>query len=250
MVPDPADHVGASIVRLQDDHHPAVITLAMEPPENDHYLSAVNHEDELDKSMDPENLRYYVGLCIISIISTQPTYFIIISMRCCDEVEEGPPKKIYADLDAVQGAMAAAEATVVGPTEVELQTSTEVMVPIVTATDDVTGTIMHWEYLDPNTVRTFEIPVSICSNVPSILTEGGYQISPPVPADAFSLPPGFQPHQQYPYVGSGTTPPSAPPPPPPPAASSSTSENHSILIQRVPHRHRKGRGKSGKKTIF
>ena len=145
--------------------------------------------------------------------------------------------------------MAAAEATVVGPTEVELQTSTEVMVPIVTATDDVTGAIMHWEYLDPNTVRTFEIPVSICSNVPSILTEGGYQISPPVPADAFSLPPGFQPHQQYPYVGSGSTPPSAPPPPPPPAASSSTSENHSILIQRVPHRHRKGRGKSGK-TLF
>ena len=180
----------------------------------------------------------------------QPTYLLIISMRCCDEVEEGPPKKIYADLDAVQGAMAAAEATVVGPTEVELQTSTEVMVPIVTATDDVTGTIMHWEYLDPNTVRTFEIPVSICSNVPSILTEGGYQISPPVPADAFSLPPGFQPHQQYPYVGSGTTPPSAPPPPPPPAASSSTSENHSILIQRVPHRHRKGRGKSGKNVIY
>ena len=37
---------------------------------------------------------------------------------------------------------------------VELQA--EVMVPIVTATDDAsaaTGTLMHWEYLDSNTVR-------------------------------------------------------------------------------------------------
>ena len=47
---DTTDHVGTSIVTVQDhDHHPAVITLAMEPSGDDHYLSAVNHdEDDLD----------------------------------------------------------------------------------------------------------------------------------------------------------------------------------------------------------
>ena len=63
---------------------------------------------------------------------------------------------------------------------VELQT--EVMVPIVTATDDAssaTGTLMHWEYLDSNTVRdhphitsslfdTTPSPNIILLNIPSI----------------------------------------------------------------------------------
>ena len=53
-------HVGASIVTVQDhDHHPAVITLAMEPTGDDHYLSAVNHdEDDLDhKALDRDHVR-------------------------------------------------------------------------------------------------------------------------------------------------------------------------------------------------
>ena len=86
--------------------------------------------------------------------------------------------------------------------------------------------------------RTFEIPVHIGSTAPSILTES-YQISSTVPDSYGGLPPGFQPHQRFPYVG-GNSPTIGPPPPPPPT---STNENHSILIQRVPHRHRKGRGK-------
>ena len=51
-------HVGASIVTVQD--HPAVITFAMEPSGDDHYLSAVNHDDEDDldhKGFDRDHVR-------------------------------------------------------------------------------------------------------------------------------------------------------------------------------------------------
>ena len=63
MVHDTTDHhVGASIVTVQDEHHhhPAVITLAMEPSGDDHYLSAVNHdEDDLDHKacLDRDHVR-------------------------------------------------------------------------------------------------------------------------------------------------------------------------------------------------
>ena len=144
-----------------------------------------------------------------------------------------------------------------GGAELELQT--EVIVPIVTATDVAAdpGSFMHWEYLDPNTVRTFEIPVQIGSTVaPSILAES--YISSAI-HDNYGLPPGFHAHQQFPYgpppggavsVGGTGSNGHAPPPPPPPTSTSETN-NHSILIQRVPHRQRKGRGNVmfGVKTI-
>ena len=57
-----SDQVGTSIVTVENasDHHPAVITLAMEPPEDDHYLSAVNHDEELDRqiAIESHDLRY------------------------------------------------------------------------------------------------------------------------------------------------------------------------------------------------
>ena len=135
-----------------------------------------------------------------------------------------------------------------GPGGLELQA--EVIVPIVTAADVAAdpGSFMHWEYLDSNTVRTFEIPVQIGSAVaPSILAES--YISSAV-HDNYGLPPGFHAHQQFPYgpphggavsVVGGTGNGHAAPPPPPPT-STSDNNNHSILIQRVPHRQRKGRG--------
>lgn len=44
-----------------DDGEPAVITLAMEPRDDDHYLSAVNHDEDADKddmAFMPQDLRY------------------------------------------------------------------------------------------------------------------------------------------------------------------------------------------------
>ena len=84
-------------------------------------------------------------------------------------------------------------------------------------------TIMQWEYLDPNTVRTYDIPIHIAT--PADYTFEGLT----------GLPQGFTPMQQFPYPAPGGA--SGPPPPP-----TSTSVDHqSILIQRVPHRHRKSR---------
>lgn len=45
-----------------DDGEPAVITLAMEPRDDDHYLSAVNHDEDADNddmAFMPQDLRYY-----------------------------------------------------------------------------------------------------------------------------------------------------------------------------------------------
>ena len=172
-------------------------------------------------------------------------------------------KKIYADLDVVQSAMVT-EAANNGGAGLELQA--EVIVPIVTPADVVSadpGSFMHWEYLDSNTVRTFEIPVQIGSTIgaPSILAAESYISSAALHDNYGVLPPGFHAHQQFPpYVG-GPPPPGgagaagvsvgvvgtgnnghAAPPPPPPPTSTSENNNHSILIQRVPHRQRKGRG--------
>lgn len=105
---------------------------------------------------------------------------------------------------------------------------------VVPMTEDVAAasaaaaaTFMQWEYLDANTIRTYEIPVHIGGD-----TTGCYE--------SFTLPQGFTPIQQFPYVSQASV---APPPPPPPStAPSAAGENHSILIQRVPHRSRKGRG--------
>ena len=83
-------------------------------------------------------------------------------------------------------------------------------------------TIMQWEYLDPNTVRTYDIPIHIAT--PADYTFEGLS----------GLPQGFTPMQQFPYPSPGGA--SGPPPPP-----TSISDHQSILIQRVPHRHRKSR---------
>ena len=194
-------------------------------------------------------------------------YIFHFSSRTTSDGSNTTSKKIYADLDVVQSAMVseAHAANVEGggghgvcAGGVELQA--EVIVPIVTPADVVSadpGSFMHWEYLDSNTVRTFEIPVQIGSTVaPSILAES--YISSAI-HDNYGLPPGFHAHQQFPYgpppggavsVGGTGSNGHAPPPPPPPTSTSETN-NHSILIQRVPHRQRKGRGNVmfGVKTI-
>ena len=92
-----------------------------------------------------------------------------------------------------------------GPGGLELQA--EVIVPIVTPADVVSadpGSFMHWEYLDSNTVRTFEIPVQIGSTIgaPSILAAESYISSAALHDNYGVLPPGFHAHQQFPpYVG-------------------------------------------------
>jgi hypothetical protein len=70
--------------------------------------------------------------------------------------------------------------------------------------------------------------------------------------DAFALPQGFTPLQQFPYISQEPVPTSLasaappPPPPPPPSGPSVSGESNSILIQRVPHRNRRGRGESAR----
>ena len=51
------------------------------------------------------------------------------------------------------------------------------------------ATFMQWEYLDANTVRTYEIPIHIGPH--------GLENYP-----EFTLPPGFTPAQQFPYVST------------------------------------------------
>lgn len=135
-------------------------------------------------------------------------------------------RKVYADLDAVQTAVVSSS---LGP---DLHAET-VIVPLAAAAAEEpvalqAPTIMQWEYLDPNTVRTYDIPIHIT-------TPADYTFE-----SLTGLPQGFTPLQQFPYTNSLSQ------PPPPPVASSSSSANNngdhqSILIQRVPHRHRKGR---------
>jgi hypothetical protein len=130
----------------------------------------------------------------------------------------GAPKKIYADLDAA------------APNE--FQTTTEVVVPVVTPGVGVEDTFLqHWEYLDVNNVRTYDIPVQIGSD------------NYPISAEAFGIPAGFHAQQQFPVYGQTIHFGHQAPPPPPPSAPLG-NESHSILIQRVPHRHRKGRGET------
>ena len=200
-------------------------------------------------------------------------YIFHFSSRTTSDGSNTTSKKIYADLDVVQSAMVSeAHATNVegggghGACAGGVELQAEVIVPIVTPADVVSadpGSFMHWEYLDSNTVRTFEIPVQIGSTIgaPSILAAESYISSAALHDNYGVLPPGFHAHQQFPpYVG-GPPPPvgagaagvsvagagtgnngHAAPPPPPPPTSTSENNNHSILIQRVPHRQRKGRG--------
>lgn len=141
--------------------------------------------------------------------------------------------KIYADLDAVQNAMVSSSLATEFHSSAEAAAAAAAGL-VVPMTEDVAAasaaaaaTFMQWEYLDANTIRTYEIPVHIGGD-----TTGCYE--------SFTLPQGFTPIQQFPYVSQASV---APPPPPPPStAPSAAGENHSILIQRVPHRSRKGRG--------
>ena len=149
---------------------------------------------------------------------------VVISFVFCsnkDAVANEHSRKVYADLDAVQTAVVSSS---LGP-----DLHAEVIVPL--AEEPVGApTIMQWEYLDPNTVRTYDIPIHITA------TPADYTFE-----SLTGLPQGFTPLQQFPYNNSISS-----QPPPPPVASSSSSANNngdhqSILIQRVPHRHRKGR---------
>ena len=132
-------------------------------------------------------------------------------------------RKVYADLDAVQTAVVSSS---LGP-----DLHAEVIVPLEEPVA-IPPTIMQWEYLDSNTLRTYDIPIHIAATPADYTFEG-----------LAGLPQGFTPLQQFPYTNGANQ---AVPVPPPVASSSSASVNtngdhQSILIQRVPHRHRKGR---------
>lgn len=160
-------------------------------------------------------------------------------------VQETPPStsqdesssKIYADLDAVQNAIVSSSLATEFHTSAEAAAAaTASLVVPMTGCEDVAAAsaaaaaanFIHWEYLDPNTIRTYEIPVHIGD--------------PATGYESFTFPQGFTPIQQFPYVSQAAVTAPPPPPPPPSTAPTSTGENHSILIQRVPHRSRKGRG--------
>ena len=156
-----------------------------------------------------------------------------MSTSCYSKAIDDPvvPTKIYADLDAVQNAVVSS--SLEGP-DFTSAASAEVVVPVedVAAASAAAAAAFgfQWEYLDANTV----IPIHIGTD--------SYQT-----LEGLSLPHGFIPNQQFPYSQVA-------PPPPPPSASSSSQDNHSILIQRVAHRSRKGRGKLlkwlGKRFFF
>ena len=118
---------------------------------------------------------------------------VVISFVFCsnkDAVANEHSRKVYADLDAVQTAVVSSS---LGP-----DLHAEVIVPL--AEEPVGApTIMQWEYLDPNTVRTYDIPIHITA------TPADYTFE-----SLTGLPQGFTPLQQFPYNNSIS---SQPPPP-------------------------------------
>ena len=148
---------------------------------------------------------------------------------------ESSSTKIYADLDAVQNAVVSSSLSSVADFNAEvLMTSESAAEAAGASLASASATYMQWEYLDANTVRTYEIPVHV-----------GSENYPGLDPGSLSLPQGFTPMQQFPgSVATGSSGSLAPPPPPPPSTGSSgIGENQSILIQRVPHRNRRGKGK-------
>ncbi len=194
--------------------------------EGDHYISAVNQDEDAEA----------VGLALPpppgSVASDHNMIVKVPKPR-------GRPKKIYADLDAMPTSTTAATTSREDAEQIPV-----IIPPEVPPGTPATEAFMPWTYLESvEAGRGYEIPVHIDAYPPAS--------PPPEIYGAAAVPHGFTPQQQYPiyhHQPAGVAPLPPPPPPPPPLANG--TENQSILIQRIPHRQRKGRGRGEQEHDF